>query len=181
MDDQKKVNNAYLLFKLGKEIFAAPTDVVINILEMQRITEVPNSSPYMKGVINHRGEVLPVIDAKVKFGMSPIEVKKNTCIVIMDVMSDGETIRVGALVDLVVEVLRIESKELLPVPNVGDKYETDFIKNMVQYKDQFLMVLAVDKVFSNEEIIDLKNHKESIDPALQKDAKPKKKRSKAEV
>ncbi|WP_296703294.1 chemotaxis protein CheW [Algoriphagus sp.] len=172
--EEKSNVNSYLLFTLGKEIFAANVNQVLNILEMLRITEVPNSAPYMKGVINLRGEVLPVIDTRVKFGMSEIEFNKNTCIVVMDIKADGETLRVGALVDSVVVVLEIHEKDLLPVPNIGDTYKTDFISNMTQYNDQFVMVLSVDKVFSTEEIIDLKSHKQQTEK-LKRDTKKKEK------
>ena len=108
--------NSYLTFKLGEEEFAAHVGKVLNILEMTKITEVPKSPDYMKGVINLRGSVLPVIDTRIKFGMTPTEYTPNTCIVVMDIDMDGDSIHVGALVDSVQAVLEIEDTQICRLP-----------------------------------------------------------------
>ncbi len=97
MAEEKLVLNSYLSFKLGEEIFAANVSKVLNILEMTKITQVPKSPPYMKGVINLRGTVLPVVDTRLKFGMSATEFTPNTCILVMEVEVDGEALQVGGL------------------------------------------------------------------------------------
>lgn len=147
--------NSYLSFDLGGEIFASNVNKVLNILEMVRITEVPNAPAYMKGVINLRGDVLPVVDTRVKFGMPGSEFTNNTCILVLEIELNGKEFQIGALVDGVQEVMEIEDGKLKPVPTIGDKYQTDFIKNMVQHQDQFIMVLDIDKVFTSDEIISL--------------------------
>jgi purine-binding chemotaxis protein CheW len=101
--------NSFLSFKLGDEEFAAHVGKVLNILEMTRITEVPKAPEYMKGVINLRGTVLPVIDTRIKFGMSPTVYTTNTCIIVLDIEMDGESIHVGALVDSVQAVLEFDN------------------------------------------------------------------------
>ena len=105
--EEQKLLDSYLSFKLGDELFAANVAKVLNILEMVKITKVPKAPEYMKGVINLRGNVLPVIDTRTKFGMTPTEFTKNTCILVLDIIVDGEDIQVGALVDSVQEVLEI--------------------------------------------------------------------------
>ena len=110
--------NSYLSFKLGDELFAVNVGKVLNILEMTRITKVPNSPEYMKGVINLRGSVLPVIDMRVKFGLELTEETVNTCILVLDIEIDNESVKVGALVDAVSEVLEIEEEEKA-VPKVS--------------------------------------------------------------
>ncbi len=147
--------NSFLSFQLGGEIFASNVDRVLNILEVVRITKVPNAPIYMQGVINLRGEALPVIDTRVKFGMPAIEVTGNTCILVLEIEENGNGFQVGALVDSVLEVMEVEANIFKPVPAIGDKYKTEYIKSMLQYNEQFIMVLDIDKVFTTDEIISL--------------------------
>ena len=147
--------NSYLTFKLGEEEFAAHVGKVLNILEMTKITEVPKSPDYMKGVINLRGSVLPVIDTRIKFGMTPTEYTPNTCIVVMDIDMDGDSIHVGALVDSVQAVLEIEDTQILPPPSIGHKYRSEFIEGVANINDSFIMIMNMDEVFSSEEVHDM--------------------------
>ncbi len=155
MENSSKVES-YLSFKLGEEVFAANVDQVVNILEMVRITEVPRTPDYMKGIINLRGDVLPVIDTRIKFGLESAEFTKNTCILVMEVKLSNEDIRVGALVDSVVEVLNITESDIQPPPAFNESKKEDFIRGMVRVDDKFMILLDVDKVFSGEEILELK-------------------------
>lgn len=154
--DLKIVSNSYLSFKLDAEVFAAHVSKVLNILELVRITKVPKSPEYMKGVINLRGSVLPVIDTRIKFGMTATEFTQNTCIIVMTIDMDGDNINIGALVDSVQEVLEIEKNMILPSPSIGSKYQSKFIDGMMKVNDQFIMLLDVDKVFSSDDLILLK-------------------------
>ena len=149
--------NSYLTFKLGKEEFAANVKNVLNILEYTRITEVPKAPEYMKGVINLRGEVLPVIDTRIKFGMSPAEIDSNTCIIVTEIQMDKEEVRIGALVDSVQQVLEIEENQIEPCPTIGNQYNSEFISGMVVDNDKFIMILNINKVFSQEEIEDVQS------------------------
>ncbi len=151
--DNKKNLNSFLSFKLGDEIYAANVSKVLNILEMVKITPVPKSPSYMKGVINLRGTVLPVIDTRIKFGMSATEFKTNTCILVLDVIVDNESLMVGALADSVQEVLEIAPEQILPPPNIGSKFRTEFISGMFKLNDeQFIMLLDMDKIFTSDEL-----------------------------
>lgn len=150
--------NSYLSFKLGDEVFAANVSKVLNILEMTKITKVPKAPDYMKGVINLRGTVLPVIDTRVKFGLTPTEFTTNTCILVLDIDIENDSLHVGALVDAVQEVLEIEPHQILPPPNIGSKYRSEFINGMFKLnEEQFIMLLDMDKVFSVDELMDLKD------------------------
>lgn len=149
--------NSYLTFKLGEEEFAAHVGKVLNILEMTRITEIPKSPDYMKGVINLRGSVLPVIDTRIKFGMTPTEYTPNTCIVVMDIDMDGDSIHVGALVDSVQAVLEIDDAQILPPPSIGHKYRSEFIEGVANINETFIMILNMDEVFSSEEAHNLQD------------------------
>ena len=97
---------------------------------MTKITEVPKSPDYMKGVINLRGAVLPVIDTRIKFGMTPTEYTTNTCIVVMEVEMEGDMVQVGALVDSVQAVLELDEAQIQPPPSIGSKYKSEFIYGM---------------------------------------------------
>jgi purine-binding chemotaxis protein CheW len=149
--------NSYLSFNIGTEVFAADVSNVINILEMTKITKVPKSPAYMKGVINLRGSVLPVLDTRIKFGLPETEYTTNTCILVLEISSKNEIIRLGAIVDSVQEVLDIAANELQPPPSLGTKFKTDILKGMYKKDEDFIMVLDVNKVFADEEIINLQD------------------------
>jgi purine-binding chemotaxis protein CheW len=164
MESYIEVNNkiiSYLSFKLGDEIFAANVSKVLNILELTKITKVPMAPSYMKGVINLRGDVLPVVDVRLKFGMEETTFTNSTCILVLIIQIDDQTIHLGALVDSVQEVLEIEDKLILPPPSIGSSYNSDFITGIVEHEENFIMLLDVEKVFTTHEIVDMKNSKES--------------------
>ena len=149
-------SNSYLTFKLGEEQYAAHVDKVLNILEMSKLTHVPKAPEYMKGVMNLRGAVLPVIDARIKFGMEPTEYTSNTCIVVLDVDMDGDSVHVGAIVDSVQAVIEIKTEQILPLPTLGSRYKAEYIIGMAKLDERFIIILNMDAVFSADEITKLK-------------------------
>lgn len=155
MNEELAQSNSYLSFKLGDEVFAVHVGQVLNILEMTRITEVPKAPEYMRGVINLRGTILPVVDTRIKFGMTPIVKTKSTCIVVMEVDIYGETVLVGTLVDDVQAVLEIDKAGIQPPPSIGSKYKSEFIYGMAKQEDDFIMLLDMDKILSADEILDI--------------------------
>lgn len=155
--------NSYLSFKLGEEEFAAHVGKVLNILEMTKITEVPKAPEYMKGVINLRGTVLPVIDTRIKFGMQPTDYTTNTCIIVLDIEVDGESIHIGALVDAVQAVLEIDKSKIMPPPSIGSKYKSEFIEGVASIDDKFIMILDMDAVFSIQDVVNLKDKTEETE------------------
>jgi purine-binding chemotaxis protein CheW len=155
--------NSFLSFKLGDETFAANVSKVLNILEMTKITKVPQAPAYMQGVINLRGTVLPVIDTRIKFGLSPTEFSANTCILVLDIEIENESLHIGGLVDSVQEVLEIEPHQILPPPNIGNRYKSQFINGMFKLtEDEFIMLLDMDKIFNVEDLAILGEHASSI-------------------
>ncbi|MBQ9471023.1 MAG: chemotaxis protein CheW [Bacteroidales bacterium] len=149
-------SNSYLTFKLGEEQYAAHVDKVLNILEMSPLTHVPKAPEYMKGVMNLRGAVLPVIDARIKFGMEATEYTSNTCIVVLDVDMDGDSVHVGAIVDSVQAVIEIKTEQILPLPTLGSRYKAEYIIGMAKLDNKFIIILNMDAVFSADEITTLK-------------------------
>jgi purine-binding chemotaxis protein CheW len=154
---------SYLSFKLGDETFAANVSKVLNILEMTKITKVPKAPDYMKGVINLRGTVLPLVDTRIKFGLTATEFTVNTCILVLDIKIGEDSLQVGGLVDAVQEVLEIEPQQILPPPNIGSKYHSEFISGMYKAsEEQFIMILDMDKVFSADELIEVHESSQGV-------------------
>ncbi|MBN1951082.1 MAG: chemotaxis protein CheW [Bacteroidales bacterium] len=147
--------SSYLSFKIGGEEYAAHVNDVLNILEVQEITKIPKAPGYLKGVINLRGMVLPVIDTHIKFGMEPIEFTDRTCIVVMDLDLSGEIIHVGALVDSVEAVHALSDDMIGPPPAIGMSGATKFIKGITRIDDHFVMLLDLVKLFTDDEIKEL--------------------------
>jgi purine-binding chemotaxis protein CheW len=148
----------YLSFKLGEEVFAINVSKVINILEMSNITKIPKTPDYMKGVINLRGMVLPVVDIRIKFGLPEKELSVDTSIIVLSIDLNGEPVFIGIQVDAVREVLELKSEDIAPAPTIGTKYNSGFIEGMWRIDDKFIMILDIDKVFSTDEVIDFKEH-----------------------
>ncbi len=145
----------YLTFKLADEIFAFDVAKVREILELTTITKVPQTPDFMRGVINLRGSVVPVIDLKMNFAMTRTEQTINTCIIVVEVSLHGEAIVLGVLADSVQEVVEMEPSVIEPPPKLGTKLNTAFIKGMGKVGESFVMILDIDKVFSAEELSEL--------------------------
>ena len=142
----------YLTFTLEDEVFAMDIDRVREVLEFTSVTRVPRVPEYMRGVINLRGSVVPVVDLRLKFGMSKTEKKVNTCIIITEVSVEGESVVLGALADSVREVMDMEAKSIEAAPKIGTKLNTEFIKGMGRRDSEFVMILDMDRVFSVDEV-----------------------------
>jgi purine-binding chemotaxis protein CheW len=145
----------YLTFKLGEEIFALDVDKVREVLDYSTITRIPRTPEFMRGVINLRGSVVPVVDLRLAFGMAATEKTVNTCIVVAEVAMAGETIVLGALADSVEEVIDLEPEQIQPGPRLGTSIDTEFIRGMGKRDAQFIMILDIDKVFSGEQLSSL--------------------------
>ena len=142
----------YLTFRLGEEVFALEISQVREVLDYTQITRVPRMPAFMRGVINLRGSVVPVVDLRLKFGMTRTENSVNTCVIITEVTVDGDTTVLGALADSVQEVLDLDAEHIAPAPRIGTKLRTEFIKGMGKRGDEFIIILDVDKVFSADEL-----------------------------
>jgi purine-binding chemotaxis protein CheW len=142
----------YLTYKLGDEIFALDISKVREVLDYTPITKVPRTPEFMRGVINLRGSVVPVVDMRLKLGMTKTEKTVNTCIIITEVTVDNETTVLGALADSVQEVIDLEPGHIEPAPKIGTKLKTEFINGMGKQNDRFIIILDIDRVFSSEEL-----------------------------
>jgi purine-binding chemotaxis protein CheW len=154
----------YLTFTLGEEDFALEISRVREVLDFTDITKVPRMPEFLRGVINLRGNVVPVVDLRLKLGMSAIERSVDTCIVIVDIMIDGEMIQMGALADSVKEVINLDPDQIAPPPRLGTKLDNRFLKGMGTQDDGFLIILDIDRVFSVDELAVMNNadHEEKV-------------------
>jgi len=142
----------YLTFKLAEEVFALDITKVREVLDYTTITKVPRTPEFMRGVINLRGSVVPVVDLRLKFGMSRTEKTVNTCIIITEVTVDNETTVLGALADSVQEVMDLGPDHIEPAPKIGTRLNTEFIRGMGKRDNTFVIILDIDKVFSTDEL-----------------------------
>ena len=142
----------YLTFKLEDEVFALDIAKVREVLDFTTVTKVPRTPEFMRGVINLRGNVVPVVDMRLKFGMNMTEKTVNTCIIIVEVSVEGESTVLGALADSVQEVIDLEPEQIEPAPKIGTRLRTEFIKGMGKRDDHFIIILDIDRVFSADEL-----------------------------
>jgi purine-binding chemotaxis protein CheW len=156
----------YLTFRLDDEVFALDVGQVREILDFTTITKIPQTPDFMRGVINLRGSVVPVVDLRLKFGMGSTEKTVNTCIVVVEVELGGERTILGALADAVQEVIELEPSQIEPAPRIGTRLKTEFLKGMGKRDNRFLMLLDIDKVFTTEELSEVQGASESEDEAV---------------
>lgn len=142
----------YLTFMLGGEVFAIGILVIKEIIEYNGLTVVPMMPECIRGVINLRGAVVPIMDLSSRFGKAPSEVTKRTCIVIVEIEMAGERQDMGVIVDAVNAVLEISAAEIEPAPAFGAKIRTDFIEGMGKVNGKFVILLSVNDVLSTDEM-----------------------------
>jgi purine-binding chemotaxis protein CheW len=145
----------YLTFMLGSEVFAIGILTIKEIIEYGQLTEVPRMPASIRGVINLRGSVVPVIDLAARFGKPPGNVTRRTCIVIIEIEHEDVRQVVGVMVDAVNEVLDISADEIEPPPSFGARIRADFIRGMGKVDGKFVIILDVDHVLSLDEMAEL--------------------------
>ncbi|HPI94285.1 MAG TPA: chemotaxis protein CheW [Deltaproteobacteria bacterium] len=151
----------YLSFKLDEEDFALDISKVREVLDFTKITKVPQTPVFMKGVINLRGAVVPVVDLNRKFGIKETQKTVNTRIIIGEVDIDGEHTILGVLADSVHEVMELDPEHIDPAPRIGTRMNTEFLDGMGKRDQEFVMILNIDKVFSAEELAMVSRHEDA--------------------
>ena len=142
----------YVTFSLGEELFGVEVTRTREIMSVTPVTKVPQTPSYLLGVINLRGQVVPVVDMRLKLGLPAGEETEDTCIIVVEVQVDGEPIVVGALADAVREVLELRRDQIEPAPRLGTRLNTAFITGMGKVDEQFLILLNIDRVFNADEL-----------------------------
>ena len=142
----------YLTFSLDKEQFAVDIGKVREVLEFSSVTKVPRTPDFMRGVINLRGSVVPVIDLRLKLGLFCTEATIDTCIIIIEVETPDERLVLGALADSVQEVVELDPKSIQPPPRIGTRVNIDFIRGIGKRDEQFVILLDINRVLTGEEL-----------------------------
>jgi purine-binding chemotaxis protein CheW len=142
----------YLIFQLGKEEFGAPVLTVREIMGVQDITAVPHTPAYIKGVINLRGKVIPVIDLRLKFGMPELAYTRQTCIIVVQVQVPGALVPMGLVVDGVAEVLTVAEADIEDTPNFGHGVVTDYLLGLAKIQDKVKILLNIDLMLNTHEL-----------------------------
>lgn len=145
----------YLTFSLGGEEYGIGILKIKEIIGMIRITPMPQTPDYVKGVVNLRGKVIPVIDLRLRFSMPPTEYAERTCIIVVEIQAQGKTVILGIVVDSVSEVLSIRAEDIADTPTFGTGLKTDFILGMAKMGGGVKILLDIDKVLSSDEVISL--------------------------
>ncbi len=153
MDDTTSQNIIQILtFRLGDELFALDVSCVREVLDLVEIRKVPNTPDFMRGIINVRGNIIPVVDLGWKLGIKKTETSINTRIVVMDFNKDNDSTIVGAMADSVHEVIDLDISLLQDTPSINSRMKTDYIKGIANSNDEFIMLLDLDRIFSDVEL-----------------------------
>lgn len=142
----------HLTFALGKEHYGIPILQVREIIGMMEITEVPKTPEFIKGVVNLRGKIIPIMDLRSKFGMQGIDYTERTCIIVVEVYVNKAKRPMGIVVDTVSEVVNIDESEIEETLDYGAKLEEEFLTGMGKVKDKVIMILNIDKIINSREI-----------------------------
>jgi purine-binding chemotaxis protein CheW len=149
--DDKRAGK-YLIVELAGEQFGISVLQVKEIMKMQEITTVPQTPPFLEGVINLRGRIVPVVDLRSKFGMATEEHTERTCIVVVRVQMDGGEQPMGVVVDGVVEVLMLDSADIEDSPDFGREVTSSYVRGMAKSKGKVKILLDIDRVLSSQEL-----------------------------
>ena len=159
MDQAVKVmadrEGKYLTFSLAEEEYGISILKIKEIIGMMPITSVPQTPEFVKGVLNLRGKVIPVVDLRLRFGMESIDYTERTCIIVVEIEGQTSTIMMGIVVDSVSEVLNIKGEDIEDTPTFGARLDTDYILGMAKMEGGVKILLDIDRVLSDDEIAEL--------------------------
>ena len=150
--DSQLNQRQYLTFFLAEEQYAVGVLRVKEIIEYGVVTRVPTTPAYIRGVINLRGSVVPVVDLAVKFGLQECPVGRRTCIIIMETMMQGERATMGVVADAVSQVIQYAPHEIEPAPAFGSRVRIDYLEGMAKMGSKFVLILNMDAVFAFDEV-----------------------------
>ena len=148
----ENIQGKYLTFKLADQEYGLEILRVREIIGLMDITKLPRTPDFVKGVINLRGKVIPVIDLRLRFGLQEEAHTEKTCIIVVDISRDNDMMQIGIIVDSVSEVLNVALDDLEPTPKFGISIDTDYILGMAKGKDSVRTLLDIDKVITKDEI-----------------------------
>lgn len=144
------MSQVYLSFNIGKELFAINVLKVLEVLQKQTITPVPNAPDFILGIINFRGDVVPVFNTRLKFNFEALEEKASFAVVVLEMVKNDETYRIGATVDKVKDVITISDEDIKPVPAMSSVFYSEYLSGIVRMQNEFILLIDVDKVFTKK-------------------------------
>jgi len=147
-EDDDTMKDKYLTFYLGKEVYGIDIYHVIEIVGIQKITEIPDMPDYVKGVINLRGQVIPVMDVRIRFNMPPLQYNDRTCVIVTRLENE----HIGLVVDIVEEVVSIPEHDISSPPKIGKKKSREYIKGMGKTGSDVKIILDVNKLLFEKEL-----------------------------
>ena len=153
----RKVEGKYLTFRLGREEYGVEILKVREIVAMMEITSVPLTALHIKGVVNLRGKIIPVVDMRKKFGLPDVAASRDTCIITVMVEGKEGQVLTGLLVDGVSEVVQVAASDVEPVPALGEDMKLDFVVGLSKTKGRVVVLLDMDKVMQGQDLQELKN------------------------
>ncbi len=146
------LSNQFVTFKIENEVYAIDVFKIREILEVPDITKVPGMPPMIRGVINIRGSVVPVLDLKMQFGQERTEQTQDTAVIVTEIVNDEDVIQIGIMVDAANEVITLEPDEIEEPPRLGIFIDNKYLSGMGKINDDFVIILNIDKILSEEEI-----------------------------
>jgi purine-binding chemotaxis protein CheW len=152
MDIDKKTS--YINLRIGSESFAISVYKVLEIIQFEHLTKVPNASDFVPGVLNFRGSIVPVIDMHKRFN-TEASASEDRMVVVVDILNKDKSVLMGLLVDQVTDVIEFEYKNIKSVPDLGIKYNPEFLEGFIEENDKFIMVLNIDRVLSVRELAEV--------------------------
>ncbi|MEN8258944.1 MAG: chemotaxis protein CheW [Thermodesulfobacteriota bacterium] len=150
--EETSATSQYLTFKLDEEYFTVNVRNVREILEYMKITKMPDAPHFMQGIINVRGGIVPVIDLRQKFSMGQTDPTPTTRIVVMEIKKETGNLVIGTLADSVKEVIELTAEQIEPPPDIGSHWQREYLKGVGKYNNEFIMLLDIDKLFSQAEL-----------------------------
>lgn len=150
------MTNNYLSFSIYNDLYAIDIKKVLEVLEKQDLTRIPNAPEVIQGLLNFRGNIVPVYESRIKFNLPPRDDEEGYVIIIIELALEDRTCYVGAIVDRVHDVIELSNEEIKPVPPMSKEFNPEFIKGVAKVDDRFLMLFDVDKIYSSSEIEDIK-------------------------
>ena len=150
--ESKTETRQFLTFELADELYGIEVRSIREILELQRITRIPQSEEYLLGVMNVRGRVVPVVDLRIKFGLAPIETTVENAIIVLEVATEGRDSLIGVLVDTVDQVIEISTDEIQPAPQVGTTVDGQLLSGMGKQDERFILLIKTENLFTERDI-----------------------------
>jgi purine-binding chemotaxis protein CheW len=151
------MTSTYLSFTIYGDLYAIQVEKVLEVLEKQEFTKVPNAPPVIQGILNFRGNAVPLYETRTKFNLPARQTDSNFVIVVIDMLVGNDSYQIGAIVDKVQDVITLDESEIKPVPPMSKEFNAEFLKGIVKHDNHFIMLIDVDKIFSSSEIKEIKH------------------------